>query len=587
MDDVFRFARLAVQTCAALVLSATTAQAQMALEGCWLGTMGDAAARRRAIFELAHSTPDFWSGVTHVFTNTVQTHVMSELRVDGREVSFVVSGVEGQPRFSGRLAGGQLRGTFVQRGQKLPVTLERVAGPDAAGLALVDTWAGALEREGTPLMRLVLDVSQVACGQIAATLDSPDQGAENLPITDLTVRGDSLSFALSYLNARFRGRVQADERITGLWTQNEVTMQLRLERAEDPATAVRRPQDPVPPFPYLEQDVIIESVADAARLTGTLTMPRGAGPFAAVALLSGSGAQDRDGTMMGHRPLLVLADHLTRNGFAVLRTDDRGVGGSSGSTVDTTLRERSDDALACVGYLKSLKQIDAGKIGLVGQGEGGWVAPLAATRSADIRFLVLLAGPAVRGEELLIAQGYELNLAAGSSDDFARAASGVARRLYDVLEARSDDEVAAPELLAVARGARGDLLQAASNAADTLLTRQWIDSFEQQTATLTSIWFRDVLAFDPQPTLEQVRIPVLAIYGELDLHVPPKQNVPALKSALAAAGNGDVTVRVLPGLNHLLQSAPTGRMEEYGGIDETIAPVALSTLVEWLVAHTH
>ncbi len=558
----------------------------LGLDGCWLGTMGDGPSTRRVAFELMRSETGEWSGTAHLFSNSVQTHAMSELRVDGSSFSFGIANVAGEPRFLGSMSGATVRGAFTQHGNERPVRLQRVPGPDADGLAVVGTWSGSLEQNGTPLMRLVLDVVQVACGQIAATMDSPDQGARGMPVTSLAVRGDSLFFGMTYLNGAYVGRLRGTERVEGTWTQNGVAMTLHLERFEGTLPERRRPQEPEKPYPYDAEEVTYVNVVDGVTLAGTLTTPPGDGPFPAVLLLTGSGAQDRDESLAGHRPFLVLADHLTRAGIAVLRVDDRGVGGSTGSTLGSTLEDSAEDALASLAFLKSHAKIDARHLGLVGHSEGGWVAPIVATRSNDVAFLVLLAGPAVSGEALLLAQSVQLNLAAGSSRAFAERAARVAQRLYDILRREPDDSKAGAALVESARAARDELLAASTSSTDTLLTNQWADSFGQQTGVLTTAWFRHLLNFDPRATLERVRVPVLALYGALDLQVPASQSQPELERALAAARNPDVTIHVLDNLNHLFQTARTGRMEEYGTIEETFAPTALSIVSEWIVART-
>jgi pimeloyl-ACP methyl ester carboxylesterase len=291
-------------------------------------------------------------------------------------------------------------------------------------------------------------------------------------------------------------------------------------------------------------------------LAGTLTTPRGPGRFPAVVLISGSGAQDRDSTIAGHKPFLLLADTLARRGIAVLRLDDRGVGGSTGTVAAATSEDFAGDAVAAVAFLTTRASIDAARIGLLGHSEGGLVAPMAATRSKAVAFLVLLAGPGLTGEAIMVEQAALIARAMGATDGQIAANRSLQEQGFAIVKAEADPAVRRERLRAVI----GDA----------------------QAAMASTPWFRFFLTYDPAMALRQVRIPTLALNGEKDLQVPAKMNLAAIDAALRAGGNTQFTTRVLPDLNHLFQTAKTGLPNEYAEIEETMAPVVLETIVDWI-----
>jgi len=445
------------------------------------------------------------------------------------------------------------------------VAQETAGAGDPAG-----TWAGTLDAAGQRL-RLVFHIDRDTTGALAGTLDSPDQGAYGLPLSAVEATGgDSVRFELRMAGGEYTGQLSADgASIEGSWSQGGGRLPLRLERSTVEATAPKRPQEPRPPFPYAAEDVAFDNPEAGIRLAGTLTVPQGEGPFPAVVLISGSGPQDRDETVFGHRPFLVLADYLTRHGIAVLRYDDRGVGGSTGDFAAATTPDFAGDALAAVAWLKTRPEVRADAIGLVGHSEGAVVAPIVADRSDDVAFVVLLAGTGVNGRELLVMQGEAINRASGVSESVVEQRAVVQGRILDVVMTAEDDSAAARE--------------ARSILAEAGLTGQ---AAEAQIRGLLSPWMRYFLTYDPLPALREVSVPVLALNGEKDTQVPPAANLPAVEKALIEGGNGDVTAEVLPGLNHLFQTATTGAPAEYAGIEETMSPAALQTIATWIEQHT-
>jgi uncharacterized protein len=331
--------------------------------------------------------------------------------------------------------------------------------------------------------------------------------------------------------------------------------------------------------PYGEQEVSYENKPAGVRFAGTLSLPHRAAPVPAVLLISGSGPQDRNEAFGQHKPFLVLADYLARRGIAVLRVDDRGVGGSTGAA--GTSEDYAADALAGVEFLKSRPQIDPRRIGLAGHSEGGLIAPLAATRSGDVAFIVMMAGPGLPGARIIAEQSYATMKAAGATEQGAALNRQIAMLMVDA--ATSESDVTAAQRMFEERL---DTLLAGGNEATRSAMNSRRPQLRDQVRMLSDPWFRVFLKLDPRPILMKVKAPVLAINGELDTQVPARDNLPAIVDALEAGGNQDYTVAKLPRLNHLLQTAQTGALGEYHQIEEAISPAALEVIGDWIVGHT-
>jgi pimeloyl-ACP methyl ester carboxylesterase len=310
---------------------------------------------------------------------------------------------------------------------------------------------------------------------------------------------------------------------------------------------------------------------DAAGLTlaGTLTRPEGDGPHPAVVLVSGSGPQDRNSEVFNHKLFHVLADHLTRQGIAVLRYDERGVGASEGSFDGATSEDFAGDVGAAVRFLKNRSEIDPDAVGLLGMSEGGLVAPMVHTQFEPVDFLVLMAGPSVPGREILVEQTAQIATAQGASSGAVDSIRTVQRRTLDVVATAPDSAATAEQLRSV-------------------LDEEGLgtDRIQSQIEQMTDPWFRFFVRHDPVPTLRQVDVSVLALYGSKDLQVPPGQNADPMRTALQESPSDDVAVRVLDGLNHLFQPAETGLPTEYAQIETTMAPEALETVSGWIRART-
>ncbi len=441
--------------------------------------------------------------------------------------------------------------------------------------AVEGSWEGVLE-VGAAKLRLVLHITKGPDGALAAKADSPDQGAVGLPVDAISRSNDAIHFEMKRLMVTYDGTLNREgSAIAGSFKQGGTAIPLTLKRVAGKAPTLNRPQEPKPPFPYAEEEVAYDNKTDNIRLGGALTLPPGKGPFPAVILITGSGPQDRNESLLGHKPFLVLADYLTRQGVAVLRVDDRGIGKSTGSVSNSTSAQFATDVLAGIEFLKGRKEINAKKIGLIGHSEGGLIAPIVAARSTDVAFIVLLAGTGLTGEEILYLQGERIARANGAGDPEVARQRAQQQLIFKAMREEKDNAAAEKRLLAEFAKLRA----AAPEAEKEEYNEQ---ALQAQLKQVLTPWFRYFLTYDPRPTLKQVKCPVLALNGEKDLQVPPTENLREIEAALKAGGNRDVTIARLPNLNHLFQNCKTGSPAEYVQIEETFSPAALDAIGAWV-----
>lgn len=430
-------------------------------------------------------------------------------------------------------------------------------------------WEGAIELPaGTGKLQILVDLAQ-ADAAWSGTIDIPAQGAQDLPLDGIAVDGAKVRFSIAGVPGQptFDGILE-EGALSGTFSQGGATMPFRLGREK--LAGPKRVQEPKPPYPYASEEVTYTN--GDVTLAGTLTLPPGDGPFPAAVLITGSGPEDRDETVFGHKPFWILADHLSRQGIAVLRADDRGVGGSTGNVAQSTTADFARDALAGVAWLRKHPKIAKDRVGLIGHSEGGVAAPLAASESADVAFVVLLAGTGVPGSEILLRQIEALAKTAGATAEQIAKGLDSQRQIYAVLRSETDPAARRARLSEVLKaGAAG---QAADQVTDQLIAAQ-VERIENP-------WFRFFLDYDPRPALRKVKVPVLALNGDLDLQVLVDQNLPEIEKALREGGNPDVTVRRLPGLNHLFQPAKTGSLAEYTASEITMAPEVLASISDWI-----
>ena len=505
---------------------------------------------------------------------------LSSITLDKSRLAFElkVSGAN----YDGKLnAGGtEAVGTWTQHGASVPLTLSKKdrATPEPKLVGKEQVWEGKLEAGAGVRLRLVVRLAKAESGEMLGTFESLDQSAQKLKLNSVTLDKSRLAFELKLVGGKYEGKLNAEgTEATGTWSQGGAKLPLTLKKT-DKAAEVRRPQTPKPPYPYKSEAVTYPNKSGGVTLAGTLTTPGGPGRFPAVILISGSGAQDRDETIFQHKPFLVLADTLTRRGVAVLRVDDRGVGGSTGNTSKSTSEDFAGDVLAGIAFLKSRPEIDSKKIGLAGHSEGGLIAPMVAARSNDVAFIVLLAGTGLPGEEISYIQGRLIGKVMGADEKALDKQRDIQKQLFEIVKTETNHDKMMMRLREAIKKMWSNLSEEERKAvgdADSLV--------ESQAKMVESPWFRFFLTFDPRPTLAKVRCPVLALDGEKDLQVPPKENLAEIEKAIKKGGNARVTVKELPGLNHLFQTCKTGSVAEYGAIEETISPVALKAISDWVV----
>ncbi len=343
----------------------------------------------------------------------------------------------------------------------------------------------------------------------------------------------------------------------------------------------KKSQEPIPPFPYHSENVTFQNTEAGISLSGTLTLPDKKGNFPAVVLITGSGAQDRDETVFGHKPFLIIADYLTCQGFAVLRYDDRGTGKSTGHFQIATSEDFTTDAESAIAYLKSRKEINPHQIGLAGHSEGGLVAAIAAAQSRDVNFVISLAGPGAIGHEILALQMELIARAGGVDQEGIAFIRKINSEALEILKNSPDTAVLRANLNAY-------ILPKAKNYPSQMLPPGLTGEqfFKNQINSMCGPWYQFLYDVNPAQFFQKVTCPVLALNGSKDLQVDAQQNLPAILKALKEGGNLNVTIKELPNLNHLFQESKTGHPSEYAGIEETFSPKALAIMSDWLTVQT-
>lgn len=432
------------------------------------------------------------------------------------------------------------------------------------GQEIVGDWNGVL-KVGEVKLRLVLHVVKTETG-FKSTLDSPDQGASGIPATKTTFENAELHVAVASLNLEYDGTMRGDS-IKGRFKQGGQDLPLDLVRVVK--KVLKRPQEPAKPYSYHAEDVLFKNPQANISLAGTLSLPKASGKYPAVILISGSGPQNRDEELLGHKPFLVIADHLTKNGIAVLRFDDRGVAKSQGDFKKATIEDFSSDVESAIAYLRTRKEIDSKRIGLIGHSEGGIIAPLIAAKRSDVNFIVMLAGPGIPGYELLLLQKAKIESHMGLPAAAAEESLNLIKGAYEIVLASDAQETELrKEVSSYFKSKVGD--QMPESQLNTIVSQ------------LTSPWFIGLLKYDPSPVLSKVKCPVLALNGGKDLQVPALENLAGIRTALTKGGNSNVTVKEFPALNHLFQECKTCSVSEYADLEESFSPMVLDEMTKWL-----
>lgn len=438
------------------------------------------------------------------------------------------------------------------------------------GNEILGDWNGLLKVPGAQL-RVVIHIVKTENGY-TATMDSPDQKATGIPVAKTTFIDGVLKLEIEAVKGSYEGTLNSNNTIRGKLTQNGQSFELNFSREIVNKEVHARPQEPQKPFSYYTEEVKVENEKDKITLAGTLSLPKKEGSFPAVILITGSGAQNRDEEILGHKLFLVLSDYLVKKGFAVLRMDDRGFGESTGKFKDATTLDFVNDIQAGVAYLKTRNEINKKKIGFIGHSEGGLIAPMIAADSKDVAFIVLLAGPGLRGDKLLLRQNEDLQRQSGVSEKEIQKNFEILKGAYDLVIASSvNDE---------------KFKKSIETYFESKLGAENVDTTKQYTAFVTDNWGYNFLKINPATYLEKVKCPVLALNGNKDLQVAAEANLEIIKKTLAKAGNKNVTAKILPDLNHLFQECQTGSQSEYETIEQTFSPIALEEISNWLLVQT-
>ncbi|PWN07384.1 alpha/beta hydrolase family protein [Rhodohalobacter mucosus] len=439
---------------------------------------------------------------------------------------------------------------------------------DTQAQSFTGEWYGAMDVQGMKL-DIVFHIDESE-GGYTATFDSPLQGAFGIPFTSTAVDGANISLKLENIGASFDG-VLADELISGLWKQSGSEFELVLSKGKAESSRPNRPQEPTRPYPYKEEEIRFTNVNDQIELAGTLTMPHGGGNFPAVILISGSGPQDRDETFMTHKPFLVFADHLTRNGIAVLRFDDRGFGESEGDHSIATSLDFASDVEAAFQYLQARPEINKKHIGLAGHSEGGLIAPITASQNEEVAFIILLAGPGINGLEIQKQQIESFGPGMGLTDEQITIEKRNVEEIAEIVRTHEPGEQLTLALTQFFEEKLGDMEQVQG-----IPREQYIQA---QISQLNRPWFKYFINHEPSDYLQHVRVPILAINGEKDIQVTA-DNLAAIEQSVM--DKELITIKEYPGMNHLFQECTSCMMSEYAQIEETISPLVLTDITDWI-----
>lgn len=462
----------------------------------------------------------------------------------------------------------------------LLLMLSGFAAPAQSTAGYQATWQGTLEIGGG--LRLVFHVKDNGNGGLISTADSPDQSAFGLKCDTTWVNAGVLTIEMRDLGASYKGKLVGDSVLDGTFKQGPGEFPLILKKMAAAPSARKRPQEPHAPFAYKTEDVVYENAGRTLRYGATITIPQGKGPFPAALLITGSGPQNRDEEIMGHKPFAVIADALTKNGFVVLRVDDRGIGKSTGSFSDATSADFADDARASFDYLLSRPEVNKKKAGLIGHSEGGMIAPMIASGHKGVNFIVLLAAPGVKISELMAEQNAAIFRRAGISKSAIDAYIPLYQSLFKAVLSTTDSAIAILKAKVELRNWSMHTDSAALKELSLLSSENQEKLAVAMADELKGKWFRYFMSFDPTPYLEALNCKVLALNGTEDIQVVAGTNLAGIEAALKKSKSKTFTVKPLPGLNHLFQQCKACTIAEYAQLEETFSPAALEEINNWL-----
>ena len=443
----------------------------------------------------------------------------------------------------------------------------------AIAQGIVGDWQGVLKVQGTSLT-LVFHIDE-AEGGYKGSMDSPDQGALDIPVPFVSLEQNKLVMKIPTALIQYDGVMSGTGLIEGTFTQSGQSFPLNLSK-KIILKEGKKYQEPGLPLGYTEEEVLFQNLEADINLSGTLTLPMGEDKYPAAILITGSGPQNRNEEIAGHKPFLVLADHLAKNGIAVLRFDDRGVGKSEGDFQGASTLDFATDVEAALSFMRTRHEINQNKIGLIGHSEGGVIAPMVASEDTDVRFIVLLAGTGISGKEVLLSQSKKAGELSELSDEERIIMNNLYAEVYNLIAASERVEPLKKMLIDYFERKWPDIPTTMRSGMEKANYVRW------QVDQLATPWMHFFITYAPATALQKVSCPVLALNGEMDWQVPHEVNLKAIEKALHKGGNQQATIKSLPGLNHLFQESKTGSPLEYAQLEQTFSPIALQAVSSWL-----
>lgn len=560
----------------ALMLIAVTVSAQETKPEIWYGVLDTGTVKLRLQMNFTKTDSGSYTGRMISLDQNNAEVACDKIELDDKQLAFTMISVGA--KFKGDLndAKDEASGIFEQGGGKIPFVLKKVEKVPLRNH--VQTWTGKM-KAGAQEFDFQFRIFEDVDGAKSALLDSFTEKLDGIPCSIERHKNQiTIDIPIKAAPTTYAGTLGQDKStVVGVWKQQGAEYPLELKLVPISATrkiGQNRPQTPQPPFDYGVEEVQFKNSKDGITLAGTLTSPKGDGRFPVVVMITGSGPQDRDETILGHKLFFVIADHLAKSGIAVLRFDDRGVAESTGNFGAATSADFANDVEAAVDFLESHQRVDPDKIILCGHSEGGIIAPMVASRRANIGGVILMAGTGVDGRKISVNQTRLMSEAAGMPEYIIAINETMLRGLYD---RQAEGGVL-----------DGEFLDGLAEKMKQHLPEEMRESFDARALTtmvmrkIHTDWFEFFATYDPVPALQKTQCPVLAIVGEKDTQVDPKLNMPPIEKALKDGGNSDFELHVLPNLNHMFQNCKTGGVDEYSRIEETIARDALDLMSEWI-----
>lgn len=441
------------------------------------------------------------------------------------------------------------------------------------------SWQGFVVNEKDTFV-LVFDIDSDLKTPLLMTF--PDLAMKDVRPQGLRFANDTLRLSVSSLAARIQIAYNDKNEFDGYWiaTNSKDTLPLRMQKTNHPLR-IHRPQTPKEPFPYSSEIIAVWNKKAKVSIEGTLTLPAGEGPFPCVILVTGSGPQDRNSDILMHPSFWVIADYLSRHGIAVFRYDERGVGKSTGNFSTSTSHDFADDLLAVFKHLQKNKNLNKNQIGVAGHSEGGLVCAMAIAKYKKIGFYISLAGPAVRGSEILLEQAKQLFIVSGKDKEYVDFEYAFRKKIFEMFHSISDSHKFAEAMRDYFEKTMTEIGE--EKAKEHNISRSFAEMWIIQ---LSSPWMKEFMSIDPASYLYKIKCPVLVMIGEKDFQVPHYQNLPIYEKIFSESKHSNYTILKIPQLNHLFQTANTGSISEYGRIEETFSPIALETMKDWILKTT-